>query len=158
MNPRQSRNVPKYGAWSEDPQISGLTPLTPLFPKANMDPEEIVLRNRIEDFQREQFDGFTARELADMDVLTDRELKGSTLNNPIMPLFQQQRWEIKPHQPDLTRDHMYPLIIDGVRRGDWSMHNPLVYEKLKPVLQLATRTITSMYTLPWVGIDLMRGI
>ncbi|KAF7932832.1 uncharacterized protein EAE98_004131 [Botrytis deweyae] len=146
---RQSRNVPKYGAWSENPQISGLTPLAPLFPKAHMDPEEIVLRNRIEDFQREQFDGFTARELADMDVITDRHLKESTLDNPIMPLFQQERWEIQPHQPDLTRDHMYPLIIDGVQRGDWSMHNPLVYEKLKPVLQLASRTIMSMYTLPW---------
>ncbi|KAF7924838.1 hypothetical protein EAE99_006315 [Botrytis elliptica] len=146
---RQSRNVPKYGAWSENPQISGLTPLAPLFPKAHMDPEEIVLRNRIEDFQREQFDGFTARELADMDVITDRHLKDSTLDNPIMPLFQQERWEIQPHQPDLTRDHMYPLIIDGVQRGDWSMHNPLVYEKLKPVLQLASRTIMSMYTLPW---------
>ncbi|KAF7931109.1 uncharacterized protein EAE97_009318 [Botrytis byssoidea] len=149
MDPRQSRNVPKYGAWSENPQISGLTPLAPLFPKPNMDPEEIVLRNRIEDFQREQFDGFTARELADMDVITDRQLKESTLDNPIMPLFQQQRWEIQPHQPDLTRDHMYPLIIDGVQRGDWSMHNPLVYEKMKPVLQLASRTIMSMYTLPW---------
>ncbi|TGO63846.1 hypothetical protein BCON_0010g00110 [Botryotinia convoluta] len=148
-DPRQSRNVPKYGAWSENPQISGLTPLAPLFPKAHMDPAEIVLRNRIEDFQREQFDGFTARELADMDVITDRQLKESTLDNPIMPLFQQQRWETQPHQPDLTRDHMYPLIIDGVQRGDWSMHNPLVYEKLKPVLQLASRTITSMYTLPW---------
>ncbi|TGO70318.1 hypothetical protein BELL_0731g00040 [Botrytis elliptica] len=146
---RQSRNVPKYGAWSENPQISGLTPLAPLFPKAHMDPEEIVLRNRIEDFQREQFDGFTARELADMDVITDRHLKDSTLDNPVMPLFQQERWEIQPHQPDLTRDHMYPLIIDGVQRGDWSMHNPLVYEKLKPVLQLASRTIMSMYTLPW---------
>ncbi|KAF7882389.1 uncharacterized protein EAF02_005752 [Botrytis sinoallii] len=146
---RQSHNVPKYGAWSENPQISGLTPLAPLFPKAHMDPEEIVLRNRIEDFQREQFDGFTARELADMDVITDRHLKESTLDNPIMPLFQQERWEIQPHQPDLTRDHMYPLIIDGVQRGDWSMHNPLVYEKLKPVLQLASRNIMSMYTLPW---------
>ncbi|TGO53372.1 hypothetical protein BOTNAR_0297g00050 [Botryotinia narcissicola] len=149
MDPRQSRNVPKYGAWSESPQISGLTPLALLFPKANMDPEEIVLRNRIEDFQREQFDGFTARELADMDVITDRQLKESTLDNPIMPLFQQQRWEMQPHQPDLTRDHMYPLIIDGAQRGDWSMHNPLVYEKMKPVLQLASRTIMSMYTLPW---------
>ncbi|KAF7896504.1 hypothetical protein EAF00_006518 [Botryotinia globosa] len=149
MDPRQSRNVPKYGAWPENPQISGLTPLAPLFPKANMDPEEIVLRNRIENFQREQFDGFTAREFADMDVITDRQLKESTLDNPIMPLFQQQRWEIQPHQPDLTRDHMYPLIIDGVQRGDWSMHNPLVYEKMKPVLQLASRTIMSMYTLPW---------
>ncbi|KAF7946183.1 hypothetical protein EAE96_009186 [Botrytis aclada] len=148
-NPRQSRNVPKYGAWSGNPQISGLTPLAPLFPKAQMDPAEIELRNRIEDFQREQFDGFTSRELADMDVITDRKLKESTLNNPILPLFQQQRWELQPHQPDLTRDHMYPLIIDGVQRGDWSMHNPLVYERLKPVLQLASRTIMSMYTLPW---------
>ncbi|KAM0138762.1 hypothetical protein ACHAO1_003361 [Botrytis cinerea] len=148
-NPSQSRNVPKYGAWSGNPQISGLTPLAPIFPKTQMDPADLVLRNRIEEFQREQFDGFTSRELADMDVITDRHLKDSTLNNPIMPLFQQQRWEIKPHQPDLTRDHMYPLIIDGVQRGDWSMHNPLVYEKMKPVLQLASRTITSMYTLPW---------
>ncbi|KAF7855419.1 hypothetical protein EAF04_010162 [Stromatinia cepivora] len=147
--PGQSLNALKYGPWSKDARISGLTPLAPLFPRARVDAEEIAMRNQIEDFQREKFEGFTARELADMDVITDRRLKDSTLDNPIMPLVRMQRWELKPHQPDLTRNYMYPLMIDGQQHGDWSMHNPLVYEKMKPVLQLATRTIMSMYTLPW---------
>ncbi|APA12146.1 hypothetical protein sscle_09g069160 [Sclerotinia sclerotiorum 1980 UF-70] len=147
--PSQSLNAIKYGPWSKDARISGLTPLTPLFPRARVDPEELALRNQIEDFQREKFEGFTSRELADMDVITDRKLKDSTLENPIMPLLRIQRWELRPHQPDLTRNYMYPLMIDGEQHGDWSMHNPLVYEKMKPVLQLATRTIISMYTLPW---------
>ncbi|KAJ8059594.1 hypothetical protein OCU04_011249 [Sclerotinia nivalis] len=147
--PGQSLNALKYGSWSKDARISGLTPLAPLFPRARVDPEEIALRHRIEDFQREQLEGFTSRELADMDVLTDRRLKDSTLDNPIMPLIRMERWELRPDQPDFTRNCMYPLMIDGQQHGDWSMHNPLVYEKMKPVLQLATRTIMSMYTLPW---------
>ncbi|KAI9642679.1 hypothetical protein NHQ30_008410 [Ciborinia camelliae] len=151
----QSANARKYGPWTKDNQISGITPLAPLFPKVRIEQEELNTRRRIERFQRRQFDGFTARELADMDVITDRELQGSTLNNPIMPMLRKERWELKPSEPQFTRNHMYPLIIDGVQHGEWSMHNPLVYEKMKPVLQLASRTIWSAHALPWVGTNLL---
>ncbi|KAA8571431.1 hypothetical protein EYC84_001432 [Monilinia fructicola] len=149
--PKPSANAGKYGPWKRNPNISGLTPLPSLFPKARVDPEELNARMRIEKFQRKILHTFTARELADMDVITDRELSSPSLGNPVMPMLRQNRWEIKPSQPQFTRDNMYPLIIDGEMKGEWSMHNPLVFEIMKPILKIATRTINSMYTLPWFG-------
>lgn len=151
INARKYGTHQKFQHWG----ISGLTPLAPLFPKLRPTPEEYQNRQKIEVHQRKILGKFTARELADMDVITDRELKDSTLDNPILPIFEQRNWESQPSQPQFTRDHMYPLEIDGQRHGDWSMHNPLVTEKMVPILKLASRTLTSMCALPWVGIDLL---
>ncbi|QSZ32068.1 hypothetical protein DSL72_001637 [Monilinia vaccinii-corymbosi] len=149
--PVQGVNARKYGSWKHNPNISGLTPLPSLFPKAQIDPQELATRRKIERFQRKLFHTFTARDLAGMDVITDRELKSSSLDNPVMPMLRPNRWESKPSTPQFTREEMYPLTVDGEEKGEWSMLNPLVFEVMKPVLQLATRTITSMYTLPWFG-------
>lgn len=150
-----SLNALKYGGRPWNPKISAYTPLPHLFPKQHIDQTERDLRERIERFQRRILHGFTSRNLADMDVITSRKLKDSTLNNPIIPLIRQNRWESRPPLPDFTRDEMYPLIINGHEQGLWSMHNPLVYEIMKPALQIATRTICSLYTLPWVGTYLL---
>ncbi|ESZ90979.1 hypothetical protein SBOR_8642 [Sclerotinia borealis F-4128] len=96
---KPSVNVLKYGPWLQNAQISGITPLAPLFPKSKIDPTELDVRQRIEEFQREKFEGFMARELADMDVITDRKLKSPTLDNPIMPIYRQERRELQPSQP-----------------------------------------------------------
>ncbi|KAB8300874.1 hypothetical protein EYC80_002802 [Monilinia laxa] len=149
--PGPSANARKYGPWKRNPNISGLTPLPSLFPQSTFDREEQNTRTRIEKFQRRILHTFTARELANLDVITDRELTTPNLDNPVMPMLRQNRWEIRPSQPQFTRDNMYPLILDGEAKGEWSMHNPLVFEIMKPILRLATRTLNIMYTLPWFG-------
>jgi hypothetical protein len=66
---------------------SGLTPLgppRPLLPSQRDMRDEI--RNAVENFQKEEFKGFTSQMLVDVDAITNRELNPSDLNAPLHPL------------------------------------------------------------------------
>lgn len=135
----------KYGP-KNGTHRSGFTPLEYLFPRQIPDSEKQSIRDR-EDFQRRELCGFTTRELAQLDVISDRELKKGNLENCIHPLLARDRWENEPPQPSFTRDYLYPLHNEN---GLWSSDNPDVWRVLEPCLKLASRFLVSMHALPWV--------
>ena len=101
----------------------------------------------IEKWQREILYGFTSRELDQLDCLPTRELKAVSLRNSILPILRRENWEKAPAQPDLTRDHLYPLQ-NG--RGMWSADNDVVWNVMEPIVRLASRMLTSIHVTPWV--------
>jgi hypothetical protein len=141
----------KYGP-RDGRNESGYTPLEYSFPRYISDSERRRI-GRKEAFQRDKLFDFTTRELAQLDAISDRELKASNLQNDIHPLLARDRWEKKPPQPSFTRDHLYTL--DNGYDGDdgyglWSSDNAVVWKALEPCLKLASRFLLSMHTLPWV--------
>jgi hypothetical protein len=137
------------------PHRSALTPVDTLFPVypgtlSDQQKAERALDERIEKIQRDElFWGFTSREFVDLDVFTFRKLKGRNLTNGIVPLLRMENWE-KVVSPDWERDYLYPLDKNNPGMGNWIASNDIVYEQLRPCLQIASRILASMYLLPWV--------
>jgi hypothetical protein len=96
---------------------SGFTPLQDTFPTIPRDQEQdhaqAQLRVDIEKFQRDSLYGFTSRELADLDVITNRRLKPSTLPTILHPLFRRERWETKPPDPSVRSLYHLPKGLPG---------------------------------------------
>ena len=137
----------KYGATANGKfgSKSGFSPLDYVFPTLGQTPEPTI--TAIEKWQRGIFYGFTSRELDQLDCLPTRELKSSNLRNSILPILQRENWEKAPAQPDLTRDHLYPMQ-NG--RGMWSADNNVVWSVMEPIVRLASRILTSIHVTPWV--------
>jgi hypothetical protein len=146
--PLPTQFAQKYGPKDESHE-SWYTPLEYLFPRRISDAEREAITTR-EDFQRRELYGFTTRELAQLDVISDRTLKPGNLKNGIHPLVARDRWEDKPPQPSFTRDYLYPLKNGN---GYWSSENPAVWRVLEPCLRLASRFLLSMHALPWVEVS-----
>jgi hypothetical protein len=94
---------------------SGFTPLQnefPVMPDAQ-DKDQLQLRSDVENFQRDSLYGFTSRELADLDVFTNRRLKPSTLPTMLHPLFRKERWETEPPDPDARSLYCLPKGLPG---------------------------------------------
>jgi hypothetical protein len=96
---------------------SGFTPLQDTFPTIPRDQEQYhaqaQLRADIEKFQRDSLYGFTSRELADLDVITNRRLKPSTLPTMLHPLFRRERWETEPPDPSVRSLYRLPKGLPG---------------------------------------------
>jgi hypothetical protein len=137
----------KYGATANGKfgSKSGFSPLEYVLPALGRTFEPTI--TAIEKWQREIFYGFTSRELDQLDCLPTRELKSGNLRNAILPILQRENWEKAPAQPDLTRDHLYPLQ-NG--RGMWSADNDVVWTVMEPIVRLASRILTSVHVTPWV--------
>jgi hypothetical protein len=107
-----------------------------------------ITRQQAEDFQRKKLQGFTTRELTQLDAITasSRNLPPATLANDIIPLLQKYRWEKTPPKA-FTRTDLYPLSNGN---GLWVMDNPEVARIMEPILRLASRILLSSYMLPWV--------
>jgi len=138
----------KYGIASKGQfglDKSGFAPIEYDLPsfRTTKDPEIAA----IEKFQRGNMGGFTSAELGQLDCLPTRELTSGNLQNDIIPMLRRDRWERVPAQPDLTRDHMYPLSNGN---GIWSADNPEVWKILEPILRLASRMLMSIHVMPWV--------
>lgn len=125
---------------------TGYSPLEVKFPGQKQTTRARMYRDTIEEFQHDKLAGFTSRDLQQMDCLTTRELRSSTLDNPIIPLLQKENWEKTPHS-DFPKRDMYQ--IRG-HPGVWSAHNETVWSILKPILQLASELLQSADLLPWV--------
>ncbi|EPE32749.1 hypothetical protein GLAREA_07883 [Glarea lozoyensis ATCC 20868] len=109
-----------------------------------------------ENTQRQWLYGFTSRELADMDAISSRRLKASTLRAPILDILR--RWEttenvLEEYDENGTRDslfgfHLMPYQPENTS-GYWEMRNQIVKKALKPALQVATYLLPNMHMLPW---------
>jgi hypothetical protein len=109
---------------------------------------------KVENYQREHLKGFTTRELMDIDVISDRTMKLSSLTGPVLELFR--RWESEEnaiHGTGHGRDRAYyfdqllhqPTDIEG----PWVMENLLVNKAMQPVLRIATYMLESQHIIPW---------
>lgn len=149
----------KYGYLDgyENSNRSGLTPTQHLFPGALTDPTLETKIKEKEKIQQEAFLGWTTRELADLDCLTIRDAKPGDLDYvPIIPLLDRPVWEQSP-SPDFERDYMY-LLPKSLGGGDFSAHNDVVWEGLKPVLRIASVYLSSVYMLPFVTFHCLKFI
>lgn len=115
------------------------------FPGPNFGDKD--LRDRVLEFQQAKLQGFTTRQLATLDCLTTRDLKEPTLKNSILPLFGRRNWEKRPHARDFPKKHLYK--IGNGHEGFWVAHNPIVWEILRPILQLTSRLLSSSDLLHW---------
>jgi hypothetical protein len=141
----------KYGATANGKfgSKSGFSPMDYVLPALGQTFEPTLAA--IENWQREIFYGFTSRELDQLDCLPTRELKPGNLQNAILPILQRENWERTPAQPDLTRDHLYPLP-NG--QGMWSANNDVVWKIMEPIVRLSSRMLTSVHVTPWVCLSI----
>jgi hypothetical protein len=120
---------------------SGYTPRSPLHPATILaSTSRRDARNAIENFQKEQLRGFTTEELIELDAITNRGLKPSSLNTPIHPLLDRDRWDAKPYI-------VYP--VEG-GNGNWDASNDQVWATMKPILRLASLFSIDLLKHPWV--------
>ncbi|EKD17696.1 uncharacterized protein L3040_003578 [Drepanopeziza brunnea f. sp. 'multigermtubi'] len=134
----------KYGLFSPTSHKSGYTPTEYKFPTLGaVFPDS---SDRYEQYQRKNLNGFTTRELGQLDCLPTRELIPGNLPKYILPMLARQNWETNPVQPDFPRSDLYALE-DG--RGMWSAHNDVVWPILEPILVLASKILGSAHLLPW---------
>lgn len=126
---------------------SGLSPLDPchiLLPsQQDMSQKD---RERIEDYQKAHFRGFTTQMLIDIDAITNRELNANDLNDPLHPLLQRSRWSILP------KDKLDALPFDYIPdTGDmWSASLDSVWNALLPSLRLVSILLKKHCDHPWV--------
>lgn len=126
---------------------SGLTPLgppRPLLPSQRDMRDEI--RNAVENFQKEEFKGFTSQMLVDVDAITNRELNPSDLNAPLHPLLRRDHWAQLP-QSEL--DALPPNYIPG-ENDKWSASIDSVWRCLFPSLALVSVILKHFHNHPWV--------
>lgn len=135
----------RYGPWNGTSH-SKLTPLEYSFPRYITDDEAASIQDR-ENYQVQNLHTFTTQDLVQQDVITDRKLKDSNLQNGIHPLMTRDRWENAPPTLSFGRTQLY-TVRGGT--GLWSSDNDEVWRVLEPCLKLATRTLLSMHTLGWV--------
>jgi hypothetical protein len=137
----------KYGAMANGRfgNKSGFSPTGYIYPTLEQGLHPNI--QQIEGFQRDQFYGFTSRELGQLDCLPTRELIPANLQNDIIPMLRRENWERTPAQPDFTRDYLYPLK-NG--RGVWSADNDEVWNVMEPIVKLASRMLMSIHVMPWV--------
>ncbi|KAN0095999.1 hypothetical protein V8E51_014804 [Hyaloscypha variabilis] len=109
------------------------------------------------DLRKEMFEGFTSRELVDLDVWTTRELKAGDLSNPIMDLLHRDRWEKGP-DVKTERENLPSLRRNNVGKGDWTAANADIYAELEPVLMIASRILMSIHLVPWFDALLLGDI
>lgn len=107
-----------------------------------------------EEFQKDKLKGFTTRQLYDLDAITNRRLRASTLNLELHPAFRRDRWEVLV-DPTFNRK-LYSMddladLPDGLG-GEWVAGNDLVWRVIVPALRIATYIISSAYLLPFVSL------
>jgi len=159
-----------YTRHALDPNKSGLTPLGPLFPETYMGikstlkrkqstNDETIKRLRGEVYQKEVLRGFTTQDLVELDVISNRQLKASTLDNPIYPILARNRWMTSA---DNRMDPTNLVIEYGTGPGNtpggstqkiasWMAADDMVWETIKPCLHLASHVLTKLPSHPWVS-------
>ena len=147
FQPELTEYAKKYGPVAGQ-TFSGITPVSPTFPQPKTKESRLLALAR-DEYQRLTLGGFTARDLAHLDVITSRKLKHANLQNGILSIMGRDRWETRPPNPRWQRNHLYPLK-DGT--GFWTVDNPAVWAVLEPCLKLASRHLIAMNCLPWVRI------
>ena len=126
---------------------SGLSPLDPchvLLPSQQVMSQKT--RERIEEYQKAHFRGFTTQMLIDIDAITNRELNANDLNDPLHPLLWRCRWSILP------KDKLDALPFDYIPdTGDmWSASLDSVWNVLLPSLRLVSILLKKHCEHPWV--------
>lgn len=101
-----------------------------------------------------------------MDAHSPRQLKPSTLKNPLHNLFRKPRWQtqesvaaLAQNYPGLSKN-LYPINSNNPLpyTGNWEANNPPVWKLLEPALRLTTKMLTSSQVLPWVSYDITHFI
>lgn len=138
-----SNRTRAYYAKFPTPKKSFLTPLSP--EKATATPLRRSARDMVEKVQIRLNEGFTVRELYDLDALSSRQLDPINLTNPIHPLLERSRWRAKGFES-------YPLDDGNAGNRDWVASNDLVWEQLEPCLRLATLITAHLHKSPFVSL------
>lgn len=128
-----------YGVTSEEPWKSqgksGLTPVEPLDPNIS-DAENKNLR-RLTDYQCHVLRGFTSLQLRDSGCLSKSNISRNDLHSPIHPIYMRDQW--------MPSGETLPAPFNGVRSGT----NPVVWNAIRPMLQIASRIIDSSSMWIW---------
>ncbi|KAL2063401.1 hypothetical protein VTL71DRAFT_5206 [Oculimacula yallundae] len=133
------------------PGKSGLTPVAPSFGVAQ--PSIQTLRDLTENYQRRVLNGYTSRELEELDCLTNRQLHPNDLTNHILPIFQQSNWSQASSQPypELDESTLGADIHGKPRIGKipWNGSDPRIWMHLEPCVKLACQILCRVHSLPW---------
>jgi hypothetical protein len=95
-------------------------------------------------YQRQYLKGFSTRESMDLTAITKKPLKASTLPQRCLPYLKRRDWtrsevEIQPIPFELNGTTKYLLPSDD-----------LVWEKLVPIISLATKIFMESWNSPFV--------
>lgn len=130
---------------------SAFTPLDPVHPAMNLLPGVLQHRKLIEDWQRHFLAGFTTRELQELDVITNRPFNTSPLTQDILPIMNREKWRLKPDKKiavgPLTKKGLVPS--KNIGQGFWDAKNDLVWDHLRPILQLTSLLVNQTIEHPW---------
>lgn len=94
-----------------------------------------------------------------VDIHSDRELKPTTLTNPLGPLFRKERWETQESIKELRnynwpeyRRKLHPMSVNYTLpyEGNWEANNPHLWKMMEPSLRLAERLLMGTQTLQHV--------
>lgn len=107
----------------------------------------MLFNKRIENYQRSRFYGFAAHELEQLEVLTAlrNESLSSQLNNSVHPMYARDRWQTVAQMPR----HYGPVPVRGDHKGYWVAENDVVWNVLRPCIQMASIMLTRAAYLPW---------
>ncbi|KAI9736493.1 MAG: hypothetical protein M1818_006003 [Claussenomyces sp. TS43310] len=126
---------------------SGHTPLTPWKIGDTLPSEQrLSLRGNIKKYQQSLQRGFDGAELLASESLAHyQEVRVPNLTNPIHPIFARERWQTRETLP---KYQACEDIGDG-SLGQWHAGNPVVWDMLKPCLQLASLMISNSHCWRW---------
>lgn len=155
-SPKLSKWAQKYGEIESFFGHSQYTPITPRFPRGwTINKDEAIK----ELWQRRMLNNFTTRELMDLDVFSERELREESLQEVVLPWLRSGgTWDDNQHDliaPELEdplglppEDEDGDVTMedgdDGEQREFWIASNPKVKRILTPVLALASKMLTNL--------------
>ncbi|ESZ91772.1 hypothetical protein SBOR_7842 [Sclerotinia borealis F-4128] len=98
--------------------------------------------------KEKRFNGFTTFDLHSMQALAalDTNIYIHGLENPIHPCFERSKWVVENDMPK----HKGAIPILGREEGFWMADNPVVWNLLKPCLQLATLMLHNECKYSWL--------
>lgn len=151
-----TQNAWKWGVAPEEYQDSrsllksAFTPLDPVHPAINLLPGALQRRKLIEDWQRHYLYGFTTRELQELDAITNRPFNTSPFTHDIFPIMDRARWRLKPDRRIAVGPTAEGVLTNqDLGQGFWDASNDIIWDLLRPVLQLTTLLIHQTIEHPW---------
>jgi hypothetical protein len=126
------------------PPNSGHSPIADTLPQ-NLTENQRQFREAYIQHQKDNFAGFTAMDLVNLDAIDDRGLKEGNLGEdvPIHPLLAQNRWVAYGNKAT-NMGHFQDAD------PTFDPANDALWEKLKPALLITTRLMRNLHTLPFV--------
>jgi len=132
---------------------SGLTPLSPLNPASRlMSLQDRDARSKTEKYQGNLLKGYTTALLSDLDAISNRQLNSTSLNCPLHPLIQREKWRQTYDAATAGRNDFPPYTIAGTANEEWIAGNDRVWNIMLPCLRLTSIMLRHFITNhPWVS-------